>query len=94
MIPHRFLTGATRIRPLTHALRHSNNICDTGFRGTGDSLVDYYRGNPEALLAQRRRKLQTARELRKQENIKLRQRLTPWVEDQTVSYSRSAIVSL
>jgi transposase InsO family protein len=56
--------------------------------------VDYYRGNPEALLAQRRRKLQTARELRKQENIKLRQRLIPWVEDQTVSYSRSAIVSL
>ena len=31
--------------------------------------VDYYRGDPEALLAERRRKLITARELRKQENI-------------------------
>ena len=47
--------------------------------------VDYYRGNPEALLAQRRRQLQTARELRKQENIKLRQRLLPLVEDRTVA---------
>ncbi len=33
-------------------------------------------------------------ELRKQENIKLRQRLIPWVEDQNVSYSEPAIVSL
>ncbi len=56
--------------------------------------VDYYRGNPEALLAERRRKLQTARELRKQENIKLRQRLLPFVEDRTVPYSKAAIVSL
>jgi transposase InsO family protein len=56
--------------------------------------IDYYRGDPESLLAQRRRKLQTARELRKQENIKLRQRLIPWTEDQSVSYSRAAIVSL
>jgi transposase InsO family protein len=56
--------------------------------------VDYYRGHPEALLAQRRRKLQTARELRKQENIKLRQRLLPFVEDRTVSYWEAAIVSL
>ncbi len=56
--------------------------------------VDYYRGNPEALLAERRRNLQAARELRKQENIKLRQRLIPWTEDRTVSYSEPAIVSL
>jgi transposase InsO family protein len=56
--------------------------------------VDYYRGDPTALLAERRRKLSTARELRKQENIKLRQRLLPFVEDQTVSYSEAAIVSL
>ena len=56
--------------------------------------VDYYRGDPEALLAQRRRKLQTARELRKQENIKLRQRLLPFVEDRTVPYPETAIVSL
>jgi len=56
--------------------------------------ADYYRGNPEALLAERRRKLQTARELRKQENIKLRQHLIPWTEDQTVSYPKAAVVSL
>jgi transposase InsO family protein len=56
--------------------------------------VDYYRGNPETLLAERRRKLQAARELRKQENIKLRQRLLPFVEDQTIPYSEPAIVSL
>ena len=56
--------------------------------------VDYYRGNPESLLAERRRKLQAARELRKQENIKLRQRLLPFVEDGTIPYSEAAIVSL
>ena len=39
--------------------------------------VDYYRGNPEALLAERRRKLSTARNLRRQENLQLRQRLIP-----------------
>ncbi len=56
--------------------------------------VDYYRGDPETLLAERRRKLQAARELRKQENIKLRQRLIPWTEDRIVSYPKAAIVSL
>ena len=56
--------------------------------------VEYYRGNPEALLAERRRNLQAARELRKQENIKLRQRLIPWREHRTVSYPKAAIVSL
>ena len=55
--------------------------------------VDYYRGNPEALLAERRRKLQAARELRKQENIKLRQRLIPWTVGQTLSYPRAPVVS-
>ncbi len=40
--------------------------------------VDWYRGTPEALLAERRRKLIQARELRKQENLQLRQRLIPW----------------
>ena len=54
----------------------------------------HYRGNPEALLAQRRRKLRTARELRKQENIKLRQRLLIWTEDKTVTYPKPKIVSL
>ncbi|MFQ5344176.1 MAG: DDE-type integrase/transposase/recombinase [Anaerolineae bacterium] len=56
--------------------------------------VDYYRGDPEALLAQRRRKLRTARELRKQENIKLRQRLLPWTEDKNVTYPERQTVSL
>ena len=56
--------------------------------------MDYYRGDPEALLAEHRRELQAARELRKQENIKLRQRLLPFMEDQTVSYPETTIVSL
>jgi transposase InsO family protein len=46
--------------------------------------VDYYRGDPEPLLAERRRKLQTARQLRKQENIKLHQRLLPYPADETI----------
>jgi len=56
--------------------------------------VDYYRGNPESLLAERRRKLSTARQLRKQENIRLRQRLLPWPEAETVSYPTQRSVSL
>ena len=56
--------------------------------------VDYYRGNPEALLAERRRKLSTARELRKQENIRLRQRRLPQPEEETVSYPARRSVSL
>jgi putative transposase len=56
--------------------------------------VDYYRGNPAALLAERRRKLVTARELRKQENLKLRQRRLPWTEARNVSYPARANVSL
>ena len=56
--------------------------------------VDYYRGNPEALLAERRRKLQEARELRKQENLKQRQRLIPWTETENVAYTTRRFVSL
>jgi transposase InsO family protein len=56
--------------------------------------VDYYRGNPEALLAERRRKLYTARELRKQENLKLRQRLIPWRPEETVTYPERRCVSV
>lgn len=56
--------------------------------------VDYYRGNPAALLAERRRKLITARELRKQENLKLRQRRLPWTQARNVSYPAQASVSL
>ena len=44
--------------------------------------IDYYRGNPEALLAERRRKLVLARQSRKQENLKLRQRLIPFPEEE------------
>ena len=55
--------------------------------------VDYYRGNPEALLAERRRKLQAARQLRKQENLKLRQKLIPWRQEE-LRYSTSPVVSL
>ena len=56
--------------------------------------VDYYRGDPAALLAERRRKLREARELRKQENLKLRQRLIPWTETETVAYPQRRFVSL
>ena len=55
--------------------------------------VDYYRGNPEALLAERRRKRSSARELRKQKNIKLRQRLIPFRREETVTNSTKANVS-
>ena len=56
--------------------------------------LDYYRGNPEALLAERRRKLTTARELRKQENIKLRQRLLPYPAAKIILNSERRLVSL
>ena len=56
--------------------------------------VDYYRGTPEALLAERRRKLITARDLRKQENLKLRQRLLPYPAAETILNSERRIVSL
>jgi hypothetical protein len=55
--------------------------------------VDYYRGDPTTLLAERRRKLQEARELRKQENLKLRQRLIPWRQEEH-RYSTRTIVTL
>lgn len=56
--------------------------------------VDYYRENPEALLAERRRKLITARELRKQENLKLRQRLLTYPAAETILNSERRLVSL
>lgn len=56
--------------------------------------VDYYRGNPESLLAERRRRLQTARSLRKQENLRLRQRLLPCPNGRSVPYSERRFVSL
>jgi hypothetical protein len=54
--------------------------------------VDYCRGNPAALPAESRRKLITARELRKQENLKLRQRRLPWTKAWKVSYPAKANV--
>lgn len=56
--------------------------------------VDYYRGDPEPLLAERRRKLKTARELRKQENLKLRQRPLPYPAAETILNSERRLVSL
>jgi transposase InsO family protein len=56
--------------------------------------VQYYRGNPEALLAERRRKLVTAREHRKQANLKLRQKLIPWPREKTITYPEAQTVSL
>ncbi|RIK66028.1 MAG: hypothetical protein DCC65_11350 [Planctomycetota bacterium] len=56
--------------------------------------VDYYRGNPEALLAERLRKLTTARQLRKQENLRIRQRLLPYPAAETILNSERRLVSL
>lgn len=56
--------------------------------------VDYYRGKPAALLAERRRKLSMARDLRRQENLRLRQRLISWPEPETVAYAQRRTVSL
>jgi len=47
--------------------------------------VDYYRGDPATLLAERRRKLTTARALRKQDNLQLRQRRLPLTTERTVA---------
>lgn len=47
--------------------------------------IDYYRQNPETLLAERRRQLAIARELREQENVTLRQRGLPFPETKTVA---------
>jgi transposase InsO family protein len=56
--------------------------------------ANYHRGNPEALLAERRRKLKEARELRKQENLKLRQRLIPWPGKENIPYPKAESVSV
>ena len=52
------------------------------------------RGDTETLMTERRRRLQAARELRKQENIKPRQRLIPWPDAQTTPHPERQIVSL
>ncbi len=47
--------------------------------------------NPAALLAERHRKLQTARALRKQETLKLRQRRLPWAEGESSSTRKEQV---
>ncbi|MEK6674109.1 MAG: hypothetical protein AABZ47_00475 [Planctomycetota bacterium] len=53
--------------------------------------VDYYRGDPTTHLAERRRKIQQTRELRKQENLKLRQRLIPRRQEEDLCSTRPLI---
>ena len=53
--------------------------------------IDYDRGNPEALLAGRRRKPTTARKSRKQENLKLTQRLIPFPEENPSVNQKAAL---
>jgi putative transposase len=50
--------------------------------------VDYYRGTPARLHAQRRRKLSQARHRRKQTNLGIRQRTLPFENPETVSSHR------
>jgi transposase InsO family protein len=47
--------------------------------------VDYYRGNPEELYAQRRQKLAEARHRRKEKNLRLRQPTLPLTNEGTVA---------
>ena len=47
--------------------------------------VDFYRGDPEAMYAVRRRKLAEARHRRKEKNLKLRQPTLPLTSEETVA---------
>ena len=47
--------------------------------------ADYYRGNPEARFAERRRKLAQARHQRREKNLELQQRTLPLTEGETVA---------
>jgi putative transposase len=47
--------------------------------------IDYYRGNPEALRAERRQKLVQARHRRREANLELRQRTLPLSEGEPVA---------
>jgi hypothetical protein len=47
--------------------------------------VDYYRGQPEELYAERRQKLQAARHKRKEKNLQLRQPTLPLTNEETVA---------
>jgi transposase InsO family protein len=47
--------------------------------------VDYYRGNPEELYAQRRQKLASARHRRREKNLRLRQPTLPLTSEEAVA---------
>ena len=47
--------------------------------------VDYYRGDPESLYAERRQKLAEARHRRKEKNLRLRQPTLPLTSEETVA---------
>jgi transposase InsO family protein len=47
--------------------------------------VDYYRGQPEELYAERRQKLQAARHKRREKNLQLRQPTLPLTNEETVA---------
>jgi putative transposase len=47
--------------------------------------VDYYRGEPEELYAERRRKLSDARHRRKEKNLRLRQPALPLTNEESVA---------
>ena len=47
--------------------------------------VDYYRGKPEEMYAERRRKLAEARHRRREKNLRLRQPTLPLTSEETVA---------
>ncbi len=76
-----FTTTADRIDEIIDHYNHERLHSSVGFLRP----MDFYRGKPETLQAKRHRKLQEAKQLRKQENLKLRQRLLPWPKAKTVA---------
>ena len=76
-----FKTTANEIDRIMNHYNHERLHSSLGFLRP----VDVYRGNPAALQANRRRTLQQAKALRKQENLKLRQSQLPWPEPKTVA---------
>jgi len=48
--------------------------------------VDYYRGNPEKLLEERRVKLAIARHIRREKNLQLKQKSIPLIKKESFSF--------